>query len=345
MHYDVLIVGGGPAGLSCGRYLADKNVKTLIIERKDVIGPKSCAGGITWSGLIREVPESLIEQSFPLQYVKTDLQSTKIEEKIPIIATVNRKSLGQYMQKLAKEAGAHILTSHSLRDFSRNEAVILNSVSNSVKKITFDYLVGADGSTSNIRKYLGLPVKNVGIGINYQIQGTYSKMEWHLRHHYFQNGYGWIFPHSDSISIGAYVDNKMMGAGILQQNLIRWAAEKGFDLTGEKCTAGLINYDYRGFHFDNYFLVGDAAGLSSALTGEGIYPAIRSGQEIAKMIMYPSYTSEVLQQIIRRQKRFAKIVRITSKNRVISAFLSELGLLALRTKLVKFNSLEMASTP
>jgi phytoene dehydrogenase-like protein len=37
-HYDALIVGGGHNGLTCGAYLARAGLKTLVVERRPVLG-------------------------------------------------------------------------------------------------------------------------------------------------------------------------------------------------------------------------------------------------------------------------------------------------------------------
>ena len=37
-HYDVVIVGGGHNGLTCGAYLSMAGKKTLVLESRHVIG-------------------------------------------------------------------------------------------------------------------------------------------------------------------------------------------------------------------------------------------------------------------------------------------------------------------
>ena len=107
---EVLIVGGGPGGLACAADLAAGGARVLLVERKPAIGPKVCAGGITWNGLIREVPETLIEAAFPEQHIVTGRQRTVVAEENPIVATVNRERLGQWMAQQAATAGADLRT-------------------------------------------------------------------------------------------------------------------------------------------------------------------------------------------------------------------------------------------
>jgi len=341
MHYDVIIVGAGPAGLSCAAKLSANNVSTLIVERNDKIGNKVCAGGITYSGLLKTVPASLIEKSFSDQYVFSRLQNIVVSEKFPIIATVNREKLGQYMAKTAVSKGAKILTSSVVRAIEKNTLHILDKKKNETFTADFSFLVGADGSSSIVRRHLGLPFEKTGFGINYQIPGSAINMEWHLHSRYFKSGYSWIFPHRQTISIGAYIAEKSHSAAELKKDLCSWAKSRGIDLTKYKCQAGVINYDYRGWQFNNVFLIGDAGGFVSALTGEGIYPAILSGEAAAAKIIYPDKKLPHLYKLLKKHRAFSKMVDVSSKNTFTSAIMAEMGVALLRAKLVKFTALEM----
>ncbi len=342
MHINTLIIGAGPGGLACAKILADHKIQTLVIERKQIVGPKVCAGGITWSGLISRVPEGLAEKAFPEQYIRTPFQKICIKEKMPIIATVDRKNLGQYMANLAVESGAKLRAGVVVRKISKNSVVVQSKVTGEQESISFDNLVGADGSSSLVRRHLGLKSKRLGIGINYQIQGDVPKMEWHLNNRLFGNGYAWIFPHAKTLSIGAYADKNTMPPSTLKANLIHWAAIQGFNLQKETAKAEYINYDYQGWNFNKTFLVGDAAGLASGLTGEGIYPAIISGEEVAHTIINPNHSTVTMDRLIHNHDKHSRLVDISAKNGLLNSILAELVTLGLRSGMIKFSKLEMA---
>ena len=182
----------------------------------------------------------------------------------------------------------------------------------------------------------------MGIGINYQIAGTCENMEWHLNTKLFGSGYGWIFPHRETISIGAYGDQHNLPAAELKKRLLSWAARKGHDLSREQARAALINYDFQGFSFDSIWLVGDAAGLASGLTGEGIYPAIITGEAVAKKIIDPAYPAAEITAIAKKQLQHQKVIRLASIHPLLCSLMMEWLVFLLRIKLLDFHALEMA---
>jgi geranylgeranyl reductase len=342
MHIDTLIIGAGPGGLACAKSLARQGREVLVLERKQQIGQKVCAGGITYSGLVSRLPESLIERSFRRQYLRTAYQSCFIEEKQPVIATINRETLGTAMAEQARAAGAKISTGINVRSINGQSVLVQNKTDNQTETISFDHLVGADGSSSLVRRHLGLKSENLGVGINYFVQGNETRMEWHLNNKLFANGYAWIFPHKNRISIGAYAPKASMTPAMLKSSLIKWATAQGYSLLGEKAKAEYINFDFQGWNFGNTFLAGDAAGLTSGLTGEGIYPAIISGEQIAATILDPQHSSNIMDNLIKRHKQHGRIVTISGKNGILNTVLSELMTLGLRSGIVRFSQMEMA---
>jgi len=334
--FHTIIVGAGPAGLSCATRLAQEGVKVLILERKTTVGPKVCAGGIPFHAQKElNIPPQLIQGSFPVQKVRTPWQKASVSSTEPIIVTIDRYEFGQWMLEKAVKAGAIV----------RSNSTVLSIADNTVRtkggSYAFETLVGADGSTSMVRRHLNLPTEKIGVGINYQAPALCDNMEWHLDPVRFRSGYAWIFPHQQTTSIGAYADRVNLPPGELHNVLLEWANLCSIDLRGAQPAAAQINFDFRGWKFNNIFLAGDAAGLASGFTGEGIYPAIISGETVANTIINPDYAPQRLNAIIRRHRRHQQVQKFFCGSKVICQITLEMLVLALRCRLLKFNLLEM----
>jgi len=335
--FDTIIIGAGPGGLSCAATLAGLGQDVLVLERNSRVGPKVCAGGVPKSSFTGEVPEKIIERSFNKHCILSNWQKVTISSAAPIIYTVSREKLGQWMLEQALAAGATIQT--------RAPVVRITSASVITKEGRFGYrhLVGADGSSSIVRRHLGIATSHTGTGINYQVPGNFDNLEWHLNASLFHNGYAWVFPYKGSASIGAYACNTLYQPRVLLQKMHQWAQKYGIDLDQTKPRAALINYDYRGWRFGNTFLVGDAAGLASGLTGEGIYPAILSGKTVAHVIMNDRYDCSALERLIRKQRIHRQMLGLTSQNKLFSKLLLEFLLFWLRPGMVPYRALEMGA--
>ena len=335
-NYHTVIVGGGPGGLACATLLARAGREVLLLERNPRIGPKVCAGGVTWSGMQQRLPESLMQRAFPDQHLTTPLQKTVISGAKPLVSTIDREELGQWQLQEARAAGVQVETG------ARVGRIAANSLAVGGEEVSFTHLVGADGGSSLVRRHLGLTTAMVGVGLNLFIDGDFPRMEWHLDASYFGNGYAWIFPHRGRASLGAYAPRHSLRPQELRKNFLLWAAKHGINLGAAKLSAGLINYDYRGWRFGTRFLVGDAAGLASPLTGEGIFPAIVSGEEAARAILDQNYPAPQMARLLARHHRHHQVVKVTGASRLACRLTSEALVLGLRMGMIDFSALEMA---
>lgn len=302
--YDVVIVGAGPAGLSCAKELGGSNLKVLLAEKNKIIGPKVCAGGITLKDL-KEIPKEILDAVFNKVYAHYKNKTVLVERNYGLIATIDREKLGQYqLNQINKFGNIKILTGISVTKINPDNSLILSSG----EEIKFKFLVGADGSNSIVRNFLKLPIKKRGILIQYILPRKMENFELYLDNDLFGTAYLWIFPHKNYTSIGCGTDSKTISARELKDNFENWLRKEKIDLTGAKLEAGIINYDYRGYKFGNIFLAGDAAGLTSGLTGEGIYSAIISGKQIAKEILQKDKDKNLINNWLIKKKRQEKYI-------------------------------------
>ncbi len=60
--FDIIIIGAGPAGLQCAKFLGNSKFQVLLLEKNKEIGPKVCAGGLTFKDIeYLKLPESLLD--------------------------------------------------------------------------------------------------------------------------------------------------------------------------------------------------------------------------------------------------------------------------------------------
>jgi geranylgeranyl reductase len=300
--YDVIIVGAGPAGLSCAETLAKGGKSVLVLEKNHEIGPKICAGGLT-AKVEEENLMSLrntdnVFRSINFYFSKT---CRKLTKNTPIIATIDRKKLGEIMLEKALKRGVEIKTEIEVKEIKEN-SIIING-----QEIKFDYLIGADGSNSTVRKFLGIKTKKILVTLQCIILQKVQKFE--KLEYFFDskilNNCLWIFPHKDYTVIGGgYCLGSTPKKSFNFKNVFeKWLKNHQIEINGIELESFPINFDYQGYQFGNKFLIGDAGGFASGLTGEGIYFAMVSGKEVAKKIINLQYNCPEISKILKIKKK------------------------------------------
>lgn len=295
-EYDVVIIGAGPAGLSCARELQSAGKSILVLEKNKEIGPKVCAGGLTTKienlGQFLDVADVL----FSSGKINVPGRSKTIFQDKRFVATIDRDKLGRILlSKLSQKV--EILTGCKVNEIRESSIEVKG------QEIKYKYLVGADGSNSLVRRYLGLKSEKILVAFQYLIPRKYNNIEIFFDASLFGENYAWVFPHKNYTSIGCCGQRRSVSPPKLKDNFEKWLKREKIEACGATLESGIINFDYRGFDFGNKFLIGDAAGFASGLTGEGIYFGMVSGREVARKIINPLYGCEEITKIL-KIKRF-----------------------------------------
>ncbi len=293
--YEVIIIGAGPAGLNAAKILGEAGKSVLILEKNAEIGPKICAGGLTRKSIqYLNLPESIIDYKYNEIFFNSPRVRTRINFGETFFYTIDRKNLGAWqLQKLGHNVT--VRTSSHVGKIEKDYLII-----NDQEKIGFEFLIGADGSNSVVRRFLKIKTRLAGVAVQYKLPlGDFPDFEIFLNSKFFSSWYSWIFPHRDHISIGYGYPQKVFSPLIAQKKFEAWAKERNISLENVPREVFLINCDYRGWKFGNIFLAGDAAGLADGFTGEGIYQALVSGEDIAKTILDPRHKARKIHAALR----------------------------------------------
>jgi len=296
--FDVVIVGAGPAGLRAAEILAENGKKVVVFEKKPIVGPKVCAGGLSYKVFRLGVPISLAGRIFHSIKVHSAEKTTECKstgDKF-LVATVDRGKLGQWMAEQARKQGAEIRTNSAVIEIKENYIILEGG-----KTVGFDYLIGADGSMSLVRNFLNLCAKDIWITIQYKVPELFDDLEIFFDKKLFGYGYAWIFPHKNHTFIGTGVKLNSPQAKRIRENLHYLLEKRNIDVSKSKLESFSLNCGYRGFDFGNIFLVGGAGGFTLNISGEGIYSAIVSGEEVARKILNPSYDCPKIKTLLKHK--------------------------------------------
>jgi flavin-dependent dehydrogenase len=326
-RYDVIIIGAGPAGLAVAEELKNTRLTVLLIEKNSVIGPKICAGGIT---------NFMGSPWIPLEKTQGSRNHTIfIGDKkyelflVDSIRTIERADLGDY--QLGRIKGSKNVT--LLKETSA-ESIGTGSVMTDKGIFFFRYLVGADGSASLVRKHLGLG-REVSIGLCCDVEKVREGFVWYVNPRELGTSYIWEFPHHDHTNVGIYFDPGRLPTKRAREFLTNYLEANNRRVPPQDIRGGAVNYDFRGCVFGNIFLAGDAAGLASKPSGEGISFALTSGREIGRRILNPGYEMAGLKRILKLKKRQEKILGIFESLSPLQGLLFRLSLTLVKQRWIQ----------
>ena len=296
LHYDLVVVGGGPAGSSSAWAAAKKGIKVALIEKEGSIAETVRTSGVTWIQNINEfgIPEDCYNKIKNFSFCSPNNEVT-ISDSKPRAAVLDVRKTYRWLATQAENEGVNIFVKTNINQVIKNEKGDIIGVKgrNPEGEILFHskVVIDASGFQSTVSKAMGVVTqwKRFGAGAEWEVKAENVDQDtWWLMvgQQYSPAGYAWIFPLGDNIvrigvGVGkpeSEVDPTQRLEELMEKKL--GPIKKLGKITPIEFHYGLIPNDglSRKTVFNNLILVGDVAGQANPLVLEGIRYAIRFGR-------------------------------------------------------------------
>jgi geranylgeranyl reductase family protein len=312
---DVIVAGAGPAGAIVAYQLLKHGISTIILEKETFPRYKVCGGGLTHK-ILGELPfpvEEIIESSIYTVRFSHNFQHTfSRTSSDPVIYCTMRDRLDAFLLEKAKEAGAKILFDEQATGIQQNKSIA--EVITKKNHYNAQLVIGAEGASRTVARSVDL-CKNISMGLAWEAEimadpediEKYSQtafLDWGT----FPGGYGWVFPKKDHFSIGvggpASLSARMMD---YYDQFTRSTGIRFLETKSLKSWPIPVRIRESQFHNGRVLIIGDAAGLTDPMTGEGIFYAVKSAKIAAetcseyfrgKISSLESYTERINTEIM-----------------------------------------------
>lgn len=287
---DVIIVGASQAGCAAAYDLAAAGLSVLLLDRQAGTGHKPCAGGVTEKArrLYRFPLDSVVRETVSQMQMSMNLKfETPFTANSPVCVMTHRPELDQLCREQAQQAGATLKITRQISAIKNNADGVLLNVDGEV--ISARYLIGADGANGVVRRLaLGGGARHGAMAIEGLLSREHCQRypETTFDLGAVRGGYGWTFPKGDHVNVGLYIRNQSGGKidrqALADYSLLRMGSAELTNVQG--FPLGTWGHKQR-LAAGRVLLVGDAAGFTEPLLGEGIYGAVFSGQRAAAAIL------------------------------------------------------------
>ena len=311
LQFDAVVVGAGPAGSIAARTLAERGVKTLVLDKRQEIGaPKRCAEAINATGLRRvglvPDPRWAVQRINGSALYAPGGKVLKFVFGDRVGYILERKIFEKYLAADAISRGAKYmvktLATRVIKEDGRVAGVEANFMGEDYR-IRSRLVIAADGVDSMIAKSAGLKTVNsltdYHSGFQYEMAGL-NIGENNLLHIFFGDdvapkGYAWIFPKGNGVgNVGIGILGKLSEPGRkAQYYLDRFIESRPEIFAGaspiEVNSGGIpVGSAVECLVADGLMLVGDAAHQVNPIHGGGIsmamYAAKIAGEVGAKAL-------------------------------------------------------------
>ncbi len=297
---DVIIVGGGLAGLVSAIHLSKQGIDVLVIEKN--IYPKHKVCGEYISNEVLSYLQSLGVDPLKLgakkinRFMLSTPKNKVIETQLPLGGFgISRYTLDHVLVQKAKDVGATIIHDTVLDiQFSQNQFKITT-------KNTVDYIakmvIGAYGKRSNVDVALNrnfIKNKSPFLAVKTHLKGDFPDDLVAL--HNFNGGYcGVSKVENDSINVCYIVDfksfQKFKNIQDFQQKVLykntylKNVFENSEPVFSKPLTISQLSFSSKKPVEQHILMCGDSAGMIHPLSGNGMSMAIRSAQMISQLLI------------------------------------------------------------
>lgn len=306
MRYDVLIVGGGPAGAVAAINLIGSGLRVAILDRARFPRLKPCGGGISRRAyrrfdyiapVMRSVPTNFVTR---LRFQAPSGDAVEFGAGEPLYAMIRRIEFDNALLNHCKQGGIEVREEVTVSKVEvRSDGVRLTSTDG--EEFEAELAIGADGVNSTVAIQAGLrgpwPASRLGIdgAEESPMTGIFARQD--TMYVYYgvggMYGYGYVFPKATHVNFGL---------GYLVADFKVRAKERPYDLhlrfLDRLRQAGVVQGDSQRENFhayamplggpiehvsrDRVLLAGDAGGFVNGFTAEGIYYAMVSGEHAGR---------------------------------------------------------------
>ncbi len=298
---DVLVVGGGPAGLATAATAAAGGARVLLVHRDAEIGKPVRTSGGTWKSdmIALGLPASVYHEIRTASFYSTRQEAHYAfgEAARPVILDVT--AAYQFLGARAAEQGAVLKTGCAFRKVrEQRQASLVCEIdcrTNGAFTVEAQVVVDASGSARAVLSALGLGGRppRFGVGVEYgfaEAGGDPHHVNLFVGDRFAPSGYGWTFPTGRGIT--------RVGIGVLRPDTARSPSDllQAFVESAEPKRMGLCLGEVKDKHFGvipseglperfvhgRVVAVGDAAAQALTLVGEGIRFSIEAGARLGE---------------------------------------------------------------
>ncbi len=296
---EILIIGGGPAGSTLARALTSAGKSVVIMDKAEFPRDKVCAGWVT-PAVMQELDIDLEDYARnrvlqPIHGFRTgQIGQQAVQSDFPgepASYGIRRIEFDHY---LLKRCGAELLLGQAFKSMKRDaDRWIVNGT------VKADLVVGAGGHFCPVARSLSskkpretaVVAQEIEFRMNSQ-QKADCPVAGETPELFFTpdlKGYGWVFRKGDYLNIGLGREDSHKLSGHVERfcNYLMQQGRIPRNLPGKLKGHAYLLYPHarRSLVGDGIMLIGDAAGLAYAQSGEGIRPAVESALLASREIL------------------------------------------------------------